>query len=230
MALIHTDSCPKGRVFGIPSDHSKSIPEPSWKSPHARRQRSERNVHCDVHKDIHSVELLTLQASTHYHPLFQTGSSRMNGAEFGGGWRCDPVTSPDGYRLSGEVGTVDDSYIYDTHPGWYMGETQWSSLPGGEHAGALKGNLNYKISVAHLPHLSSSLLHLPLSLFLKPSSMKPPCRRTPKLWLKCNTPGPLHQTYQIRISQEEIQEIHILNKLYQWALSTKCYLSFIKLS
>ena len=70
---------PKGRVFGIASDHSKSSAEPSWKSSYARGQRSEGSVHHDVHKDLHSVELLTLQASTHYRPFFQMGSSTMNG-------------------------------------------------------------------------------------------------------------------------------------------------------
>lgn len=153
-------------------------------------------------------------------PSSKWSAQQWMGAGFGARQSCDPVSSPHGYRLSGIADTGDDSHVCDTPPGWHMRETQWTSLPGGEHFGTV-GNPKHR-SAAYFPHLSSSLRHLPRGLFLKPQSMKPPAGESLKLWLKSDFPGPLPQTYEIGISQEETQENHILNKLYQWAFSTKC--------
>lgn len=109
-----------------------------------KRTESKGSFHHDVHKDIHSVEPLTVQASTHYHLLFIIVSSTMNGCWIWGLTELRPFTSPDGYRLTRVVDTMDDLYICDTHPGWHMRATQWSSLPSAEHFGTL-GNPNHKV-------------------------------------------------------------------------------------
>ena len=68
------------------------------------------------------------------------------------------------------------------------------------------GNPNNRVSTAYFLHLSSSLLHLPLGLILKPQSMKPPAGGSLKPWLKSDIPGPHPQTYKMRISQEETKK------------------------
>lgn len=66
-------------------------------------------------------------------PSFKGSAQQWMSAEFGPWQSCDPVTSLDGYRLSGIVDTVDDSHICDTHPSWHMRETMefsswWGAL------------------------------------------------------------------------------------------------------
>lgn len=51
---------PQGQGLGVATNHSKSIPAPSWKSIHAGGQGPEGSVYHEAHKGGHSMGLLPL--------------------------------------------------------------------------------------------------------------------------------------------------------------------------
>lgn len=135
-ALIHSNSWPQGRVFGVASDHSKSMPAPSWKHLHAGGPGPEGSVHHEARKGVHPVGLLASQASTHYYPLFQKWAAQQwVGAEFEAWQSCDPVTGPDRGSYAEWMSRYSRCFTLKRHLGWHTKETQWSSLPiGGSSA------------------------------------------------------------------------------------------------
>ena len=147
-ALIHTHSCPKGRVLEVASDHSKPISEPFQNSLHTREQ--------GLWDFRHSLPPPTTIFS------FKWAAQPCIKAEFMTWQSCHPVAGPDDHRPRGQVGTGNALHIHDTHSSWHMRAIGWSSLPGWGHFGT-SVSPNYRISASHFLHPSSALLLLPLA-------------------------------------------------------------------